>query len=121
MKIVLFQALREILINAIKHAEARQINVSTMRDGTHIRIDMVDDGVGYDTAADTRTSGSGGGFGLFNVRERLSHLGGTLTIDSKKGEGTRVAIAAPLAEGRPDIVSSSEAQKESSILPKGNT
>jgi len=95
LKIVLFQAIREIFVNAIKHADARHVRVAIAREETLIRITVIDDGVGFDATADTRQTPSGGGFGLFNIRERLSHLGGTLAIESLKGRGTCVTITAP--------------------------
>jgi len=102
MKVVLFQYVREILMNAIKHAEARHISVAIAREESRIKIDIVDDGIGFDTTTDTRKTKSGGGFGIFNVRERLSHLGGTLSISSTQNHGTRVVIVAPMNEETPE-------------------
>ncbi|MBI1804315.1 MAG: PAS domain S-box protein [Ignavibacteriae bacterium] len=121
LKIVLFQAVREILINAIKHAEAQHVAVSTVREGTNIRIDIADDGVGFDATADPRRTHSGGGFGLFNIRERLSHLDGTLAISSAQGRGTRVTITAPLHDNVPDAAGSlsvASLEKSANIQPK---
>jgi signal transduction histidine kinase len=63
-------------------------------DGT-VRIAIRDDGSGFEPG-DTRANAEGGGFGLFNIRERLTHFGGQLTISTQIGAGTEVIIMAPV-------------------------
>jgi signal transduction histidine kinase len=82
---------RELLINVAKHAGARRTRVSLVRDAEDIRIVVEDDGQAFDP----RTVGSRG-LGLSTIRERLSHLGGAMSIDSTAGAGTRVTLRAPL-------------------------
>ncbi len=93
VEIVLFQVLRELLVNVVKHANATRVDIELRRLGNRISLQVNDDGEGFDAAALVTGSGSGG-FGLFNIRERLQLLGATLEIDS--GPGTRVAVTAPL-------------------------
>jgi PAS domain S-box-containing protein len=95
MRAVLFQAVREILVNIIKHAQATLVNVRLSRSDGTFHIAIRDDGVGFDVSRKGETK-SGGGFGLFNIRERLSYLGGQLEIESRPGAGTNVSIIAPL-------------------------
>jgi PAS domain S-box-containing protein len=95
-----FRAVQELLVNAVKHAHARKIEVSTERDRARIRITVADDGIGFDMSGGISRKGGKGGFGLFSIRERLQHLGGSLEVDSKPGQGTRVTLSAPL-EHRP--------------------
>jgi signal transduction histidine kinase len=98
MRILLFQAVRELLVNIVKHAGAESIRISCRRDGKRLLIVVADDGKGFEPAADvTRFSGTGG-FGLFSIRERLHHLGGEITVDSAPGCGTRVTLAALLQD-----------------------
>ncbi|HUN65062.1 MAG TPA: ATP-binding protein [Bacteroidota bacterium] len=95
IRVLLFQATREVLMNAVKHAEAHRISVSLcLTDGT-VRIIVRDDGAGFDPVESTLPAG-GGGFGLFNIRERLTHFGGRLVIESRPGAGTDVTIMAPV-------------------------
>jgi len=97
--ILAFRAARELLRNVVKHAHAREAMVTlAWRDAT-LRITVSDDGVGFDSL----TPWHRGGLGLFDVRERLSHLGGGLRIDSTLGGGTVVMIDIPLeaADGGP--------------------
>lgn len=75
IRILLFQATREVLINVVKHAEARHVHVRLGQDGDSVRITIRDDGSGFEPG-DSRAPAGGGGFGLFNIRERLTHFGG---------------------------------------------
>ena len=99
MRVLLFQGVRELLVNAIKHARAGQITISCRREGTDIRVVVEDDGSGFDSAAGGSLAEKSPGFGLFGLRERLQYLGGSIGIASNPGRGTRVALTAPLAVG----------------------
>ena len=88
----LFRSVRECLINAIKHAQAKSVRVSMVSSGQEARILIEDDGVGMNLD-ETR---SRSGFGLFSIQERLQVLGGSLKIDSARGSGTRVFIRVPV-------------------------
>ena len=91
-----FRAVQELLVNAVKHAHARKIEVSIGRNRGRICITVADDGIGFDTSGGISRKGRKGGFGLFSIRERLQHLGGSLKVDTKPGRGTRVTLSAPL-------------------------
>jgi signal transduction histidine kinase len=92
---LLFSAVRELLVNVVKHARARSAQVSVSRDDEHVRISVADDGVGCETEATSSTL-NGSGFGLFNIRERLGHLGGRLEVASDPGAGYRATLVAPI-------------------------
>ena len=93
----LFRAVRELLFNVLKHARAHSCRLSLSRDGMGVRVEVVDDGSGFELAALDAAAENGGGFGLFNVREQLEALGGQLDIRSRPGEGTRVSLWGPVA------------------------
>jgi PAS domain S-box-containing protein len=96
VRVILFQAVRELLLNANKHARASMVKIFLRRVHGHIRIDVVDDGIGFDTStADFLTSGTSG-FGLFSIRERLSLIDGQLDIESRPGHGTKITLSTPL-------------------------
>jgi len=94
-RVLLFQAVRELLVNVVKHSQARRSSIYIRRDGNNIQIDVEDDGVGLDTSKSDSYLKTGS-FGLFSIRERLNHIRGYLNIESESGKGTRVIIVAPL-------------------------
>ena len=95
VKVMLFQAVRELLANAAKHSQAENVHVGVRWRQHHVRIMVVDDGVGF--TPPTEGEGGASGFGLFNIRERINHLGGALHIESCAGDGARFTIVAPAA------------------------
>ena len=97
VKILLFRAVRELLINVAKHAQVQNARVSIGRDDAHVRICVHDEGVGFDLL-DKESSNRGiQGYGLFNITERLDQLGGHLDIASQPGRGTHITLVAPLS------------------------
>ncbi len=96
LRIGLFRALRELLVNIVKHAQAKNVKVSARRDGPNIRVEVQDDGVGFDVEKTQVPGDLSNGFGLFDIRERLHHFDGSFQIESKPGQGTRVTLLAPL-------------------------
>ena len=98
VRVVLFRAIREVLQNIVKHAHAQRVSVSVRRQGEMILVEVQDDGVGLDIEKVLSICDVDKGFGLFDVRERLDYLGGSLTIRSEPGHGTTVVLGAPLAQ-----------------------
>ena len=96
VRVLLFQAVRELLVNVAKHAQAHNVTVSTRGVGNEIRVSVEDDGVGFGVSKAGSHDYKTGGFGLFSIRERLGHIGGHLEIQSKPGRGTRVTLTAPI-------------------------
>jgi signal transduction histidine kinase len=92
-RIVLFHAVRELLINVAKHARATKCRVRISRGDGEIRVQVDDNGVGFTPKASTNYGT--GGLGLFNIRQRLQHLGGGLAMDTRPGQGTTVVLVAP--------------------------
>lgn len=95
-RVLLFQAVRELLTNVSKHARAQTVKVSTGRHGNAIRISVEDDGMGFDPDSLGLKRTHNEGFGLFNIKERLRYLGGKLEVNSEKGKGTSVVLIVPL-------------------------
>jgi PAS domain S-box-containing protein len=96
VRVLLFQAVRELLTNVAKHAQAHNVKVSLRREDSNIKITVEDDGNGFDTSDVVSHWSRAEGFGLFSIRERLGHFGGRLEVESKPGHGTWVTLAAPL-------------------------
>lgn len=96
LKVLLFQAVQELLVNVVKHAEAHSLKVSMWRQGDYLRIGVEDDGVGFNPSVTGCRHGKDGGFGLFSIRERLRPLGGRLQVKSEPEGGTEVILSVPL-------------------------
>ncbi len=93
----LYRAARELLVNTVKHAQANRVGIVVKNEGTKIRLDVVDDGVGFDPARIEAEASRTKSFGLLSLRGRLAALGGEVWIDSQPGCGTRVTLLAPLS------------------------
>jgi len=96
LKVLLFQAVQELLVNVVKHARAHSLKVSMWRQGDCLCIGVEDDGVGFNPSVTGYRHGKDGGFGLFSIRERLRPLGGRLQVKSDPGGGTEVILSVPL-------------------------
>ena len=89
----LLQIAREAVSNVARHSGARQATLAVVVEGDAAIVRIEDDGRGFDPA-ERRGSGH---FGLANLRDRAAGVGGTLTIGSEPGNGTRIMIRLPLA------------------------
>jgi signal transduction histidine kinase len=88
----LYRCLQEALTNIVRHARAHHVQVALTHDGTAIRLQVEDDGAGFDPGAQGRLSQ---GLGLTGMRERLELVHGRLEIASSPGRGTRLAATVP--------------------------
>ncbi|MFZ2089121.1 MAG: ATP-binding protein, partial [Desulfobaccales bacterium] len=91
-KALLFRVVRELLINVVKHAQARTVKIFLSENNGEVMLSVADDGVGL--KEDQQTSLDS--FGLFSIAERMRNLGGCLDIDSSPGQGVQVKIRLPL-------------------------
>lgn len=99
-RIFVFQAARELILNAVKHAHASSLKVCLSKLGDdRLQVVIEDDGVGFDPEIINRRDADAG-FGLFSIRERLDVIGGQLTIASNPAEGTKAAIIVPCKRDR---------------------
>jgi PAS domain S-box-containing protein len=102
VKILLYRAVRELLINAAKHARAQSVQIKINKVGDNIEIVIEDNGIGFDTSRLDRTRRiKTPGFGLFSISERLGQMGGKIEINSIKGKGTKITLSAPLEQKVP--------------------
>jgi signal transduction histidine kinase len=96
VRIFLFRAVRELLLNSAKHAggSAVQITMQHLRPGK-VRIIVADDGPGFDpNSLDDKRTGSQT-VGLLNIRERVNSFGGEFHINSGPKRGTRITLSLP--------------------------
>jgi PAS domain S-box-containing protein len=93
---ILFRAIRELLVNVVKHARAQRAEVAIHCEDGGVRVEVADDGCGFDREKAQAARSTLGGFGLFEVRERLDYIGGSLQIESPAAGGTRAILRVPL-------------------------
>ena len=96
MPVTLLRAAQGALANVRRHADANTVTVTVTRDDSDVRLDVIDDGVGFDptSLADTEPT-LAGGYGLRALRARLAALGGGLAIESEPGHGTVLSVTIP--------------------------
>ncbi|MHC4865515.1 MAG: sensor histidine kinase [Planctomycetota bacterium] len=100
VRVLLFQAVRELLVNVAKHARAHNVTVFSRRTAAEIMVTVEDDGIGFNTSQVRSRDYSTGGYGLFSIRERLGHIGGRVDIESGPKRGTKVTLVAPIDHGQ---------------------
>jgi signal transduction histidine kinase len=96
LRVLIFQLTRELVFNAVKHAKAENLQVSVKQDEENIKVNVTDDGIGFDSETIGREGSKSGGFGLFSIRERIKIWGGTIEIDSQPNKGTSVTMTISL-------------------------
>jgi len=89
----IFRVLQEAVSNAVKHARARHVTVALRDGGDEIRLEVVDDGIGFDPDAAMTSPG----LGLISMRERLSLVRGDMTVESRPGRGATIRASVPLS------------------------
>lgn len=96
VRTTLYQCVRELLYNVIEYAGVDEARLALDRVGDKVRITVEDGGKGFDMEETEPVPTEEGGFGLFNIRERMDWIGGRMVIASEPGKGTKVALYAPL-------------------------
>ncbi|MCH8812113.1 MAG: HAMP domain-containing protein [Gemmatimonadetes bacterium] len=97
-QLAVFRIVQEALGNSAKHARARQVNIALEVADDRLEVEIHDDGRGFeDPDPDTDREG----LGLSGMLDRAAHAGGTLQVDSRPGEGTRVTLSVPIVRGDP--------------------
>ncbi len=84
----LFRAVRELLTNVAKHAQAKHVQVVVKTEDGRFVLRVADDGIGFEVSNLTEVAG----FSLFSIAERVSNQGGKMEVTSSPGQGTMVAI-----------------------------
>lgn len=87
-----FRVIQESLTNVARHARASSVSISLQQSRDHLRLEIHDNGCGFDVKE--RTSG----FGMIGMRERVLELGGVLKIQTAPDQGTAIFIDLPLGK-----------------------
>ncbi|MCC2643671.1 MAG: putative Multi-sensor hybrid histidine kinase, partial [Nitrospira sp.] len=99
--VLIFQSVRELLMNAAKHAHIDRVTVTLKWRDRELRIEVQDRGRGFDPAVlgAAAQPASTRGFGLFSIRERMLALDGRLEVMASPGRGTKATDPSPLVTG----------------------
>jgi two-component system, NarL family, sensor kinase len=96
-QLMLFRIIQELLNNAIKHSNAKRIDVTILNDqGMYVSVE--DDGVGFDPTIEMKENQNGKGLGLFNIENRARLLGGKLEYP-KPVKGSKTVLRIPIKHG----------------------
>ena len=96
IRILLFEAARELLFNVVKHAETGHAQIAlTLSGDDEVCLTVFDQGAGFIAVDPIDEKADVSGFGLFSIRERLELMGGRLQVEAAPGQGTRVTVWAP--------------------------
>lgn len=94
LKVLLYQAVRELLLNILKHAGVTSVRIRLHGRSDNFMVRVEDKGAGFDVTKLRNRAGAG--FGLFSISERLEALGGIMNVRSQPGHGTRVSLIVPV-------------------------
>ncbi|SPD74908.1 putative Histidine kinase [uncultured Desulfobacterium sp.] len=98
-QIILYRIIQECLTNIAKHARATHVLIEITKRDHHVICRVEDNGMGFDVKDTSGQDPSSKGLGLTTLNERARMLGGSLTIWSRKGMGTRITLDVPMEEG----------------------
>jgi signal transduction histidine kinase len=96
VEIALFRIVQEAITNIVCHARAESAYISLEFRDNSVAVQVEDDGIGFEPSQVVVSEGTSGGLGLLGMKERAELLGGTLTIDTKPGSGTKIVVEIPV-------------------------
>jgi signal transduction histidine kinase len=95
-KTCIYRVVQEALHNCVQHAEASVVRVTVRQEPERLLLAIQDDGRGFNAQQDR-------GLGMLGMQERVSHLGGTFSVESEPGRGAIVCIVLPLTKSAADL------------------
>jgi signal transduction histidine kinase len=102
VEVALFRITQEAINNIMKHSEAKSVDIDLKCDGEKCVLRIKDDGKGFDVDEITKVEKTGRGVGLFGMKERVTLVGGSCTVQSQPGQGTTVISEVPLTGSATD-------------------
>jgi signal transduction histidine kinase len=104
LRVFLFQTVRELLFNVVKHSGKMDARVNLSSSDGHLAVEVEDDGERFDPDIVRRSLDQSEGFGLFNIRERLESLLGRLEMDRTPHGGAHFRMIVPVAEVSASVI-----------------
>lgn len=91
----LYQAVRELLLNVVKHARTGKAQLLLKTEKRSLVVQVMDNGVGFNYPEAIMKLVNNGGYGLYNVKQRVEQMGGRFDVESARGKGTKVVLEVP--------------------------
>jgi signal transduction histidine kinase len=101
VEVTLFRVAQGAIGNILEHSEAKNASIKLECNNIECKLQIGDDGRGFDVSKITRVDPSGRGAGVFTMKERVNLVGGRCHIESAPGQGTNVFVKVPVARGEP--------------------
>jgi PAS domain S-box-containing protein len=117
--VFLFQCVRELLWNVVKHAGTNKASVSYYLEHGQLTVVVADQGKGFDPVVLSEIGNGLEKFGLFSMRERLELQGGRLEVISSPGKGTRMTMKLPIVKADSAKATMASAKPQSKPLTAG--
>ena len=117
LAVLVFQCARELVFNVVKHAGASRGWLELGRHENVLTLLVRDNGRGFSPDAAGPQAAGDGGYGLFNMRERLSLWGGSLSIEPD-GAGARVSVQVPLEHRQEDVPDAARPNRDADTVEK---
>ena len=123
---LLFECVREILFNAVKHAGVKEAHVALLRSrDNRIKLIIHDEGKGFDPDLLKKRTADKTTFGLFSIQQRLAHIGGEMEIVTAPGKGTSITVTLPVDEAIPPTEEmaggTGQVEKQGKVQVRGRT
>ena len=102
LALCLFRVAQETLANSVRHGNPRTIRMSLTATADRVELNVVDDGIGFVASERTKS-----GLGLRSIHERVRFMRGSVSVDSRPGEGTKVLVRIPIGTARNELTGGS--------------
>jgi|JI10StandDraft_1071094.scaffolds.fasta_scaffold04107_8 two-component system NarL family sensor kinase len=89
---IIYRMIQELLNNAIRYAQARNIHINMDCEKNLLKLNLTDDGVGFDVNSLEKKDG----LGIKNIKDRVQQMSGNIQLESKNGKGTQYQISIPI-------------------------
>jgi len=109
IEVACFRVVQEALTNVAKYAKAQRVQVRIWQEGPDVMLLIEDDGIGFDVMLARQRAEGGHTIGLLGMEERVRLAGGTLSVTSTPGRGTKLHLCFRLAE--PDQIEQHPAER----------
>ena len=97
-ELALYRIAQQALNNVVRHAQARRASLQILFSEREIKLEVSDDGLGFELPRTPTDFAAGGHFGLIGMRERADLIGARLEVQSQPGRGTRLQVRLPVTQ-----------------------